>query len=254
MKWTKELDDELIRLIYLGKKQNEIAENFNVSKKAIQNRCFRLKIQVITHKEIVCKQCSTVIKDIVSSSREFCNNSCANTYSNTHRTHSQKTKNKISKSILEINSKKIKIEKVSKKRKCRFCQKFEVDKRYKTICEDCRYDYYKAYRPSCEFIFNVYKFPKEFELSLLIGHGWYSASNKGNNLKGVSRDHLYSVRDGFINKVDCEILKHPANCKLILHNDNNKKSFNSSITLEQLLERIDLWNNKYKHGSVARET
>ena len=42
-------------------------------------------------------------------------------------------------------------------------------------------------------------------------------------------------------EISKEILKHPANCKLMLHSDNNKKKTNNSITYEELLNRIKNW-------------
>lgn len=61
----------------------------------------------------------------------------------------------------------------------------------------------------------------------------------------MSRDHLYTVSDGFKNKVDPNIIKHPANCELILHTDNQKKNVKSKITLDELLKRIESWDKKY---------
>ena len=161
-----------------------------------------------------------------------------------------KTKDKISKGIKAFNKAKTPVEKIPKvkiqlERQCKLCQEFKVDKRYKTICENCRYDYYKAYRPSCEFQFTLSDYPEEFDFKLIQEHGWYSPSNKDNNLKGISRDHLYSVKDGFINKVDPTIISHPANCKLVIHTDNQRKNVKSDITLEGLKERINIWNLKY---------
>lgn len=247
MKWTEILDKELTQLVLSGKKYADIAALFNTTRKSIQNRCFRLKVQVITHKYVICKQCQNTIKDVVSSKREFCSNSCANTYSNLHRTHTQKTKDKISKSINKANIKigRIKQVKVKLNRQCKFCQEHKVSKSFKTICEDCRYEYYKAYRPSCEFRFTLSDYNVEFNFKLIKEHGWYSPSNKGNNLNGISRDHLYSVRDGFINKVDPAIISHPANCNLVIHTDNQKKNVKSEITLDELKERIKIWNLKY---------
>lgn len=74
---------------------------------------------------------------------------------------------------------------------------------------------------------------------LLKQYGMYS---KHSNPQGVVRDHRYSVYEGFINKVDPEIISHPANCQFLLHSDNARKTRRSSITLEQLMEDINGWN------------
>ena len=77
-------------------------------------------------------------------------------------------------------------------------------------------------------------------------YGWYKAKNHGNNLNGVSRDHMYSVKDGFINNVDPKIISHPANCRLLCHSKNASKGAGSCISLDELLCRIEKWNKKYK--------
>lgn len=84
-----------------------------------------------------------------------------------------------------------------------------------------------------------------FDFSIIEKYGWYSPSNKRNNLGGVSRDHIYSVMEGFKNNIDSKILSHPANCQLMIHNDNISKGNKSSITLEELLEKIKEWDKKY---------
>ena len=62
---------------------------------------------------------------------------------------------------------------------------------------------------------------------------------------GVSRDHIYSVNEGFKNKVDPKIISHPANCRLMVHSENISKNKKSDITIEELLIKIDNWNKKY---------
>lgn len=101
------------------------------------------------------------------------------------------------------------------------------------------------YRHDCAFTFALSDFPDEFDFSLIEKYGWYKAANHGNNLNGVSRDHMYSVKDGFINNVDPKIISHPANCKLVLQRYNSSKYSKSSITLEQLMDRIQKWDIKY---------
>lgn len=102
------------------------------------------------------------------------------------------------------------------------------------------------YRQLCEFKFNVYDYPDEFDLKLLKENGWYKAKNRGNNLNGVSKDHKYSVKEGFLNKVNPNLLSHPANCKLVLHKENSSKRSKCSITLEELQKNINIWNEKYR--------
>ena len=43
---------------------------------------------------------------------------------------------------------------------------------------------------------------------------------------------MFSVKDGFLNKVDPKIISHPANCRLVLQRENAKKRNKSCITLE----------------------
>ena len=101
------------------------------------------------------------------------------------------------------------------------------------------------YRADCKFNFNLSDYPEEFNFQLVTEHGWYSAKNRGNNIYGVSRDHMLSVRYGFDNNIDPKILAHPANCRLMLHSDNVSKLSKCSITLEDLLNKIATWNKKY---------
>jgi hypothetical protein len=102
-------------------------------------------------------------------------------------------------------------------------------------------DKYLLYRQRCNFKFDVYDYPDKFDLSLAESLGWYSPSNKKNNLDGVSRDHMYSVNEGFKNGIDPSIIAHPANCRVIQHRSNQSKRAKSSITLEELMERIKSW-------------
>ena len=106
-------------------------------------------------------------------------------------------------------------------------------------------DAYVAYYNECKFKFHVYHFPEEFDLSLLEQHGWYKAKNNGDNLKGVSRDHKISVKHGWKNDIPSDVIRHPANCELMLHSDNSSKSDGCSIDLEEFLKEIKIWNAKH---------
>lgn len=100
---------------------------------------------------------------------------------------------------------------------------------------------YLLYRQRCNFRFDIKDYPDKFNVELIERQGWYSPSNKGNNLNGVSKDHMLSVKEGYQKGIDPEIISHPANCRLMIHTENQKKNRKSSITLEELLERIKNW-------------
>lgn len=110
------------------------------------------------------------------------------------------------------------------------------------------------YRKDCAFNFNLADYPEEFDFTLIEQFGWYKPKNKGNNLSGVSRDHLVSVRYGFDNNLPPEHLAHPANCALMQHGDNVSKGIKNSISYEDLLKRIDIWNSKYPPNNPIEST
>ena len=101
------------------------------------------------------------------------------------------------------------------------------------------------YKLDARFRFNLSDFPDEFDFALVEQYGWYGATNRTNNLNGVSRDHMISVRYGFDNSIDPSIISHPANCKLMRHRDNKRKHTNISMSKEELIEKIRMWDIKY---------
>ena len=134
--------------------------------------------------------------------------------------------------------------------KCKNCNNILVfNKRNNNSCSiTCRKNksqeiikYIEQYRTRCRFKFSLKDYPDKFEFELITKYGWYSPSNKRNNLGGVSRDHMFSVRNGYELGIDPDIIAHPANCKLMLHSENFKKKANSSITLSSLLIKIEKW-------------
>jgi len=101
------------------------------------------------------------------------------------------------------------------------------------------------YRAACKFLFNVYQYPNEFNLSLLMEHGWYSATNRGNNINGISRDHMLSINDGYMNNISPYKISHPANCRLISQTSNFEKRDASIIDEKALDNLIAIWEHKY---------
>lgn len=195
---------------------------------------------------MLCEYCGKEIKEEWRKSRKvkrrlirFCSERCARGFS------SEEKREEINRKVSG---------KLRKKRSfCKDCNK-ELDKRNKTgFCFSCYKNHHSKkpinnlqdYRNKCRFGFALSDYPKEFDFSLIEKYGWYSASNRGNNLQGVSRDHILSVKYGWENKVDSAIVKHPANCQLMPHNKNVSKHSKSSLSLEELKIKISLWEEKY---------
>lgn len=116
----------------------------------------------------------------------------------------------------------------------------------------------EQYYSSARFKFNVYHYPEEFDISMIEQHGWYSCpgqkrKGKTKNILGVSRDHIISVSYGFANNIDPKIISHPANCRIMLQSDNKIKQGKCELTLEQLLEKINIWNKKYTERRIGFE-
>lgn len=248
MKWNLESDNELKRLINEHHNHNEISKIMGRSIRSVQNRVFRLGLKINLIIKTTCLNCGEPIKRCRSqiSENNFCSKSCAATFNNKKRILSDETKGKIGNALRKTKEKEQKKKlpkfKFNRLKKCRNCNNLIPIK--KIICSECKLNYYDYYRPLCEFRFNLNEYPNEFDFRLIEKHGWYSPTNKKNNLFGISRDHRYCVRDGFINKINPEIIKHPANCKLMIHSENNKKGHTNTITIGELLERIKKWNLK----------
>lgn len=103
----------------------------------------------------------------------------------------------------------------------------------------------EVYAKECSFKFSLNSYKDEFDFNLIEKNGWYKPSNHGNNLSGISRDHIYAVMDGFNNIIDPYLISHPANCRLIIHTDNIKKGSVSLISYDELVKRVIEWNKKY---------
>lgn len=186
--------------------------------------------------------------------KKFCSRKCAN-----KRTVSTETKRKISKTMIDNKSA---FKRTSSKypytKSCIGCgtnimvTSWRVDIR-KYCSTDCRnkkrqqnMTELNKYRRDGKFKFALNSYPDEFEFDLITKYGWYKAKNRGNNLNGVSRDHMIPIMYGWKHNISPDIISHPANCQLLRHNDNVSKGTNPSITLESLIIKIDSWDITYK--------
>ncbi len=64
-------------------------------------------------------------------------------------------------------------------------------------------------------------------------------SNLKREFYGFHVDHIYSVENGFRNKLNAKVISSPVNLRMLWHSDNYRKKNNSEIILNQL---YDLYN------------
>jgi len=201
-----------------------------------------------------CIHCNTVIP-YEYRKNNYCNHSCVALYNNPIRevTWVDNIKNGIHNYLIEngIREK----DKIGKYEIiCKGCGNiFEKNRSDIKYCSsNCRKEFkrknmddYKKYKSDCSFKFNLKDYPDYFNFLLVEKHGWYSPTNKNNNLSGVSRDHMFSVREGFEKEIDPYLISHPANCELMIHNYNISKNKKSSITIDDLLNKIKEFEEKF---------
>ena len=97
---------------------------------------------------------------------------------------------------------------------------------------------YSKYRKNCLFFLSMKDLSKIDGYSLLTKYRWYSK----NNILGMTKDHKFSVNEGFQKGVPTYIISHPANCEFMPLRKNSSKNDSSSITLRELENRIKNWN------------
>lgn len=235
----------------------------NFCSRTCQNRFISSKndykaIAIKLTKPIVLLNCSRCQTEFKSDGKKiFCGRSCAASFNNENRTkesrirQSHLMKQKFLKGEIKTCFKPtVKLNKI-----CPFCaQEFEITVSHKKqiFCNiKCKRNFqsqnneYQHYKNRCKFKFSLNSFPGEFDFKLIETFGWYSPTNKKNNLQGVSRDHILSISDGWKNKIPPEIISHPANCQLLLQTKNASKHKLSSISLDDLNLKIKEWDLKY---------
>lgn len=168
-----------------------------------------------------CEKCNSII--LYEKRRgKYCNHSCAASETNKIRVISEEEKVRTNEKRREKMENKYRgeiIENIFIKCKC--CEnEIKSNLRIKFCSISCKKNFqrrnmteFQKYKRDCLFKFNLADYEDEFDFSLIEKYGWYKATNNGNNLDGISRDHMYSIRDGFDNNIDPKLISHPANCK-----------------------------------------
>lgn len=203
-----------------------------------------------SHNPSTCRHCSSPLP-YEKRRNKYCNQSCSASHTNTMRKHT-------------IESRLTRAQKLKKSNDlpvgwcpvfftpCTTCGRIILTKRkppatlYCTTT--CNPSFYvkTAYRSACKFKLNNQDHAELFNSSLISSHGWYTPTNtttrRPPNLNGVCWDHLFRIEDGYKMRVPPHIMNHPANAELVPWTENRKR-LTSMITYDELLHRIDAWDN-----------
>lgn len=232
--------------VYCSLRCRNIYVNKNLRDYTLISESLSKKRKEYEKKPNKCKECKSKI-EYKSKLNLFCSTSCSASYNNRGRIHSEDSIKKIKNKLIDFYADKITII------QCLFCGNDIPKRLHRKYCnKDCSrknkrklLGNYEIYKFDCSFKFNLADYPKEFDFSLLKKYGMYKAKNRGDNLGGVSKDHIYSISEGYKNGVPSNIISHPANCQLMVHKYNISKNSKSHISLKDLNEKIEKWNNKY---------
>lgn len=242
------------RNVYINSRKDYKKQSKNVSK-GVEKSLVK-KLGEKKPFEVICSKCEKPFeviereKKFPTKKKYFCSRSCANS-----RKPSQETKDKISKKLKGVPTKNGEWLEVLKK--CLNCGNEFVSKRKNKCCSRiCSSNKRKneslknknikdIYKKLSEFKFSLNDYPDEFNFELINEYGWYKAKNRGDNLNGVSRDHIISVTGGYEKMINPILLSHPVNCELIRHNDNVSKGKAFGMSIDELIDKIKKWNIKY---------
>lgn len=103
----------------------------------------------------------------------------------------------------------------------------------------------EKYYNEARFRFSGKLLPYVVGAELLKTHKFCNQSNP--SLNGIVRDHRVSRNYGFEHNIDPYLISHPANCELMFRDENSSKSDRCSITVEQLIEEVEWWNENIIH-------
>jgi hypothetical protein len=167
---------------------------------------------------------------VATNNPKYCSRSCASSSNNAKRIRSEESKAKTSatlSSYIEANADKVTA-------RCTLNGLNQKGKRWAKQPDES----WTSYRKAANFYTPHYLLQHIEGHELISQIGWYH--NK-HNKTGASRDHMYSAKEGWLNNVPIEIIKHPANCRIIPILENKAKGKKCSISLEELYDRISKW-------------
>ena len=133
---------------------------------------------------------------------------------------------------------------------CKFCKNTHLFLSTHRVCDKCQHLKWSNNKDQYSFRFNVFDYPELFDLENLKTKGWVAFGGKRGgtkNIDGLSRDHKVSVNEAKLNQYDPYYIRHPMNCELMPHTENNKKKMKSSITYQELVRLVDEFDSSRQH-------
>lgn len=112
---------------------------------------------------------------------------------------------------------------------------------------------YQIYFNECNWVANMFDIIDN-GISMIQEHGVF---NNKNNTKGVVRDHIIGRKYGYKFGVFPEIIRHPANCRIIKHSENVSKGQkgkgrpDADLTLEELFGKILSYDKEWKEQKIC---
>ena len=103
----------------------------------------------------------------------------------------------------------------------------------------------EKYYDECKFRFPDELLPYTKSSHLIGKYPWYNPYYPKAN--GLTKDHMISKNYGYCHKIDSYLISHPANCEIMLRDDNSSKQEKCTLTKEQLIERVEWWNENIIH-------
>lgn len=202
-----------------------------------------------------CLHCDKQIRGY--NKNKFCNSSCAASYNNTHSNPTRKYGPAPVVGPNGESNKELQRIRASEKRwtyniagpysklynnVCNHCGDTKLGRNTRKYCDKHVDLYSHNQRGLYWFSFNLADYPELFDFTLLKQHGMRSDTNPS----GVVRDHRVSVADAIKYQYDAYYIRHPVNCELMLSLDNSRKYTSSSITYDELIQQVDIWDLQHK--------
>lgn len=104
---------------------------------------------------------------------------------------------------------------------------------------------WQKYKEQTRFSFKKELLPYVKGYELTNTYKWFNPYYP--KVNGLTKDHRVSCRYGYEHNIDPYLISHPANCEIMLRNDNSSKYSNCSLTVEQLIENVEWWNENIIH-------